>query len=241
MKQEELEKLLVEHRSWLSNRSLGAQLKLTNEDLSGMNLAGCWFSSAILENVDLTGANLQGSEFDRAELKGVRFCKANMEKADVSDSDMSNVDFTNANLTGLRINGLVNATNLKFDGATMDEAFFVKSTFTDCSFKKASLKSANFKRAYFDKCSFQGANLESVDFTHTYLINVDFRESRIENTIFERTRIGPIHVYGMTGKPAIIESCSPEDVDFSEAGDNSDIRLIEDERLIFSQSLSAQR
>jgi uncharacterized protein YjbI with pentapeptide repeats len=120
----------------------------------------------------------------------------------------------------------------------MDEAFLVKSTFSNSSFKNTSLTFANFKRAYLDKCSFRGANLENADFTHTYLVDVDFRESKVENAVFEQTRMELLHVYGMIGKPAILEGCSVGNIDFSEAGDNSDIRLLENECLIFGQTSS---
>jgi uncharacterized protein YjbI with pentapeptide repeats len=242
MKQKELDQLIAEHERWIDDRSVGKPLKLVNEDLHGLDLSGHWLSRAHFENVDLTGANLQKTRIVGAIITRVKFCEANMAQVDVSDSDINDVDFTSANLTELRIDGMINATNLKFDGAIMDEAFFVKSTFTDCSFKKTSLKSANFKRAFLDKCSLEGANLDGVDFTRAYLIEVDLRHCNVDNVIFRATRMRHSHVYGMTGEPAITEDFEPEDIDFSKTGNNSGVKsIVSNYDLIFSQSLPSPK
>lgn len=237
MKQKDLDQLMAQHERWLKDRAVGAQLKLVDEDLRGFNLSGRRLFLASFENVDLSSANLQNTRLDDATLTRVRFCEANMVQADLTDAEINDTDFTNANLTGLQISGLVNAINVKFDGAIMDEAFFVKSTLTDSSFKNVSLKSANFKRAYLDQCSLQDSHLEGVDFSYAFLIDVDLRGCNIKDAIFERTRMDLIHVYGLIGKAAKTENF-PVSTDFSEAGDNSDIREIEDRSLMFMKATS---
>ena len=56
------------------------------------------------------------------------------------------------------------------------------------------------------------------------LCDVDLRGANITETIFIGVRMGPIRVFGVTGKAAEIAHCGAEDIDFSEKSDGSDIR-----------------
>jgi uncharacterized protein YjbI with pentapeptide repeats len=204
MNHQHIYELAKEHEIWFKDNSQGSRLELRKISLQGIDFSGFKLLDAIFEDVDLTGSNFNGTNLKYSRLHRVIFCEAQMNEAILSETDMNNVDFTNANLIGLQIDGINIASHLKFDGAVMNEAFFVKSLISDSTFKNTSLKSANFKRAHLDKCSLQSANLEGADFTRALLIDVDFRGCNVKNAVFEGTRMEPIHIYGVTGKPAIL-------------------------------------
>jgi uncharacterized protein YjbI with pentapeptide repeats len=63
--------------------------------------------------------------------------------------------------------------------------------------------------------------LREVDFSHALLVDVDLRKTDLSRAIFRDARMGPIHVFGIVGAPAVIENCGLEQVDLSESGDGS--------------------
>ena len=67
MKQEQIEKILEEHKAWL-NRTGGAKADLHGADLCGADLCG-----ADLRDADLCGADLRGADLRGANLRGVRY------------------------------------------------------------------------------------------------------------------------------------------------------------------------
>ena len=82
MKQEQIEKILEEHKAWL-NRTGGAKADLHGADLCGANLCGAnlrgadlrgaYLRDADLRDADLRGADLCGADLRGAKLRGVRY------------------------------------------------------------------------------------------------------------------------------------------------------------------------
>ena len=83
MKQEQIEKILEEHKAWL-NRTGGAKADLHGADLCG---------------ADLCGANLCD-----ANLRGANLCDANLRDANLCDADLRDADLRGADLRGVRYN-----------------------------------------------------------------------------------------------------------------------------------------
>lgn len=123
MKQEQIEKILEEHKAWL-NRTGGAKADLygadlcgadlRDADLYGANLCGANLRDADLRGADLRGAylygaNLYGANLCDADLRdahlcGAHLCDADLRDADLRDADLCGADLRGANLRGVRYN-----------------------------------------------------------------------------------------------------------------------------------------
>ena len=89
MKQEELKKILEDHKLWLdSEEEEGARANLTGAYLRGANLKGADLYGAGLEGADLYVANLKGANLYGADLTGVNLRAANLYGADLYRADL---------------------------------------------------------------------------------------------------------------------------------------------------------
>ena len=98
MKQEQIEKILEEHKAWL-NRTGGAKADLHDADLCGADLRGANLRGANLRDADLRGANLRGANLCNANLRDADLCGADLRDADLRDADLRGAD-----LRGVRYN-----------------------------------------------------------------------------------------------------------------------------------------
>ena len=103
MKQEQIEKILEEHKAWL-NRTGGAKADLHGADLCGADLCGADLRDADLRGANLCGANLCGADLCGAYLCGADLYDANLRGADLRDADLCGADLRGANLRGFRYN-----------------------------------------------------------------------------------------------------------------------------------------
>lgn len=78
---------------------------LSDQDLSGRDLAGA----------NLTEADLSGADLSNTDLRGARLIKANL-----SNTDLSNADLRGANLTGVVVGG-TNFSGANLTGATFNQ------------------------------------------------------------------------------------------------------------------------
>ena len=99
MKQEQIEKILEEHKAWL-NRTGGAKA-----DLRGADLCGADLYDADLCGADLCGANLCGANLRGADLCGAYLCGAYLRDAYLRDADLRGADLCGANLRGADLCG----------------------------------------------------------------------------------------------------------------------------------------
>ena len=98
MKQEQIEKILEEHKAWL-NRTGGAKADLHDADLCGADLY-----DADLRDADLCGADLRGADLCGADLCGADLYDADLYDADLRDADLRDADLRGADLRGVRYN-----------------------------------------------------------------------------------------------------------------------------------------
>lgn len=92
MKQEQIEKILEEHKAWL-NRTGGAKADLHGADLCGADLCGADLRDADLRGANLCGANLCGADLCGAYLCGADLYDANLRGADLRDADLCGVRY----------------------------------------------------------------------------------------------------------------------------------------------------
>ncbi|WP_298767498.1 pentapeptide repeat-containing protein [uncultured Fibrobacter sp.] len=80
MTQEELDKIVEQHRHWIK------------EDCEGWEYMRANLSRADLSGANLTGANLSGANLSRADLSGANLSGANLSGANLSRADLSGAD-----------------------------------------------------------------------------------------------------------------------------------------------------
>jgi len=86
MKQEELNKILNEHKQWLYSTGVkradlqGADLR--RADLRRADLRGAYLQGAYLQGAYLQGADLRGADLRRADLQGADLRRADLQGAD---------------------------------------------------------------------------------------------------------------------------------------------------------------
>ena len=107
MKQEQIEKILEEHKAWL-NRTGGAKADLHGADLCGADLCGAdlrdaYLYGANLRDADLRDADLYGANLRDADLYGANLCGANLCGANLCDADLRDADLYGANLCGANL------------------------------------------------------------------------------------------------------------------------------------------
>ena len=84
MKQQELDKIIADHKKWIVNRTKG---KCAN--LSGANLRGAYLSDANLSDANLRGAYLRGAYLSGANLRGAYLSDTNLRGAYLSGAYLS--------------------------------------------------------------------------------------------------------------------------------------------------------
>ena len=82
MTQDELKKILDDHKLWLEGKG-GNQA-----DLRGANLHYADLCNANLSYADLRGANLCNADLSYADLRGANLCNADLSNADLSYADI---------------------------------------------------------------------------------------------------------------------------------------------------------
>ena len=98
MKQEQIEKILEEHKAWL-NRTGGAKADLCDADLRDAHLCDANLRGTHLRDADLRGAHLCGADLRDADLYGANLCDADLYGANLCDADLRGAD-----LRGVRYN-----------------------------------------------------------------------------------------------------------------------------------------
>ena len=99
MNKEKLQKILENHRLWLSGDG-GERANLSDADLDCANLRGADLRNADLRCANLRGADLSGAKFGQADLRG-----ADLHGADLSGADLCCADLRGADLRGAYLRG----------------------------------------------------------------------------------------------------------------------------------------
>ena len=103
MTQEELNKILEDHKHWWNEDCEGwenMKAKLRYADLSDANL-----SDANIRYADLSDANLRYANLRDANLRGANLSDANLRGANLRDADLSDANLRYANLSDADLRG----------------------------------------------------------------------------------------------------------------------------------------
>ena len=101
MDKAKLDKILSDHKLWLSGAGGGRRANLSSASLFGAHLSGAHLSGA-----DLSGAHLSGADLSGADLSGADLSYTDLSCADLSESNLRDADLGGADLSsamGVRV------------------------------------------------------------------------------------------------------------------------------------------
>ena len=159
MTQEELDKIIEQHKHW-NLRDVDGW-----EDMRA-NLYGAYLYGANLEGAYLYGANLYGAYLYGANLEGANLEGANLKGANLKGANLYGANLEGANLEGAYLKG-ANHEGANLEGANLEGA----------NLEGANLYGANLKGANLYGANLEGANLEGAYLKGAYL--EDFRLGKI--------------------------------------------------------------
>lgn len=157
----DFERIMADHKLWLTDRTKGKRADLCGIDLSELDLSGLDFSYVDMTAVDLFKSNLVGANLSYADLN-----QAHLHGADLSNAIIEGTDFSNADITMAKMNGCKGK-----------KAHFLFACMWDCEIKNAELPNAGFLYTEVCNCDFTGSNLENASF-----VCADFDDAIFANT-----------------------------------------------------------
>ena len=101
--QEQINKILEEHKHWLYEDCKGWETMMA--DFSSCDLRDADLSYANLSGANLSGANLSGATLRDANLRDVNLRGANLSGADLIGANLSDANLSGANLSGVDLIG----------------------------------------------------------------------------------------------------------------------------------------
>ncbi len=100
MTQEELNKILENHKKWLNAEDGGIRANLSYANLRATNLSNANLRNANLSYADLTYANLTYADLSYADLTYANLTYADLSYADLTYANLTYADLSYANLRG---------------------------------------------------------------------------------------------------------------------------------------------
>ena len=144
MKQEQIEKILEEHKAWL-NRTGGAKADLHGADLCGANLCDANLYGANLCDANLRDADLYGADLRDADLYGANLCDANLCDANLRGADLRDANLRDANLCG------ANLCDANLRGANLCDANLRDANLCDADLRDADLRGADLRGVRYNE------------------------------------------------------------------------------------------
>ena len=139
MTQEELDKIVEQHKHWWNEDCEGwegMRADLSDANLSGANLRGADLRGANLSDANLSDANLSGANLRRANLSGANLSGANLSGANLSDANLSGANLRRANLSDANLSGA------NLSGANLRRADLRRADLCDANLRGADLRRA---------------------------------------------------------------------------------------------------
>ena len=149
-----LNKILSNHKLWLTDKPNGIRADLKGVNLKGVNLSGA----------DLKYANLYGANLYDADLYGVDLYGANLGCADLRDADLRSADLKGAYLKGANLSG-----------ADLRSADLRSANLWDADLRCANLSGANLGCADLRDADLRDVNLRDVNLGCVDLSGADLK------------------------------------------------------------------
>ena len=161
MTQEELDKIVEQHKHWIKQDCEGwegMRANLSKANLIGSDLREANLSEANLNGANLYGANLSWANLSRADLRKADLIEANLRKADLHGADLLGANLNEAYLYGanLRVANLIEANLI---GTNLSGANLNGADLSGANLNGANLSGANLRGANLNGANLNGANL----------------------------------------------------------------------------------
>ena len=156
-----LNKILSNHKLWLTDKPNGIRA-----DLKGVNLKG-----ADLSGADLKYANLYGADLGCADLRDADLRSANLGCADLRGADLRGADLKGAYLKGVNLSG-----------ADLRSADLRSANLWDADLRDADLRDVNLRDVNLGCVDLSGADLKGADLSGANLWDADL--SCVKNIFF---------------------------------------------------------
>ena len=156
MTQEELKKVLENHKHWLDEDCDG--WKEMKADLRNADLRNADLSYANLRNADLRNANLSYVDLRNADLRNANLSYANLSYAYLRNADLRNADLGYADLRDANLHN-----------ADLSYAYL----------RNADLRNANLSYANLSYAYLRYADLSNADLSNADLSNADLRNANL--------------------------------------------------------------
>ncbi len=190
--EEELEKILRDHRAWLA---AGAEGKPPH-DLRGIDLSGAYLfwaklsraklRLADLSGADLRGADLRGADLIRTKLSGANLIRtklsranlimANLIMADLSGADLSWADLRGADLIRTNLSG-ANLIRTKLSRANLIMANLSRANLIMANLSRAILRGTDLSGANLNGAKIDGADITGANFDGALIHTLDFSKA----------------------------------------------------------------
>ena len=176
-----LNKILSNHKLWLTDKPNGIRADLKGADLRGACLSDADLRSADLESAnlwdaDLKCANLEGANLGCADLSGADLRSADLKGAYLKGANLSDVNFGCADLSGANLWDA----DLKY--ANLYGANLYGANLGCADLRDADLWYANLRDVNFGCADFSGADLRGADLSGANLWDADL--SCVKNIFF---------------------------------------------------------
>ena len=200
---DELERMLMEHKAFLSNARRGKRAVIQSHYLGHTD-----FSNCLLAQADLTGTILTASTLKFANLSGaILYCceirSVDARYANFSQADMRGVTLNGSNLSHARLDKVdFRSGRMLQRGTGGPDAVIDRNgsaagvDFSYCSlngatFEGADLKDANFTGATIVGTKFKGARMTGVTLKGAILTDVDIAELHLPPEAFKECVLPP--------------------------------------------------
>ena len=146
MTQEELKKVLENHKHWL------------NEDCDGWEEMRLNLLYADLRNADLRNADLRYANLRNADLRNANLCNANLCNAHLNNADLCNANLNNAHLCNANLNN-AHLCNANLNNANLFNTNLNNANLFNTNLNNANLNNANLNNVNLCNTNFNNANL----------------------------------------------------------------------------------
>ena len=171
-----LNKILSNHKLWLTDKPNGIRADLKGVNLKGVNLSGA----------DLKYANLYGANLYDADLYGADLYGANLGCADLRDADLRSADLKGAYLKGANLSG-ADLRSADLRGANLWDADLRCANLSGANLgcadlRDADLRDVNLRDVNLGCVDLSGADLKGADLSGANLWDADL--SCVKNIFF---------------------------------------------------------
>ena len=169
MSEDELKKILSEHKIWLEDTSKGDRANLRGAELSGADLRRANLSFVNLRDANLRGANLSFANLTYAKLRCADLRGAYLRGANLRDADLSGANLSEANLGGANLSDAEGGISV-FSGGRHRGVAYCTHISIGCKW----LTHAEWRKSYAEIGDANGYSIEEIERYRAWIFGLDW-------------------------------------------------------------------